>query len=203
MVRDAIFRLSLGVYYLALGVWLGATAMMGVAAGLTFVTLRAADPVLPGGPAGNADLAPHTADFLAGNVVNAAFGALTIIQVGCAVVVLGAITLQALLWRDRQVNDGRTWANGLRVGAIALALVLFAADLFLTRAFMTMLRTEIYHHEVTSDEYAAMQEDFQHLHTRSARSQLTAAGLMAGAALLSPFVFTDRRRDLLEKTADG
>lgn len=187
-MRDAIFRLTLGVYYLALGTWFGATGMMGAAAGLTFVTLRAADPVLPGGPAGNPELAPFTADFLAGNAVNAAFWALTIIQLGCVLVVVAAAALQAVFWRDRQVNHGRTWANGLRLAAILLAVVLFAGDLLVTRSDMTMLRGEMYTASVTEEDHRALHEDFRALHQRSARTQLGAAGLMAAAALLSPFV---------------
>lgn len=198
-MRDAIFRLTLGIYYLALGTWVGATGMMAIAAGLTFVTLRQADPVLPGGPAGNADLAPFTADFLAGNAVNPAFTGLTFIHAACALALLACIVVHVMLKRD-----GRgSWLNLLRLALIGGALLLFLADGQFTRNTMNQLRDQMYQPQVTAAQFTDFQDQFQGLHQRSARAQLGMVGLLAAAALVSPFVFRDDRRDSTENPPHG
>ena len=203
VVRDVPFRLTLGLYYLALGIWIGATGMIAVSAGLTFVTLRQAGPTLTEGPGGNPELAAYTADYLAGNAVNPAFTGLTFIQAGCALILLLVIVLQATLWRDRQIRRGHHWINILRLGAIGAALALFLADGLITRDTMDDLRGQMYRPGVTVEQYEQWQQPFQQLHQRSARAQLGMAGLLAAAGLLSPFVFIDRRPDSSENTPHG
>src|SRR5687768_15266939 len=73
-VRQGIgFKLTLGAYYLALGTWFGTTLMMGLAAANTFRVTRSLAPSLP-----PSDLPIDSpAEYLAGQVVNAAFSAMS------------------------------------------------------------------------------------------------------------------------------
>lgn len=183
-------RVVMGLYYLALGTWFGATLMMGLGAGLTFRTLREQPLTLTAGPAARPELADRATDFLAGNVVLAGFGAFTVIQLVCGAVLALALVAQAVWFRDALVAAGRTWPNALRVATIALALALFAFDLGMTRPFMAMAREEIYFHEgISPEQLAAADRSFDELHARSSRSMGVAALLMAAGTLLSPFAF--------------
>lgn len=191
--RSAGFLALHGVYYLALGTWFGATVMMGLAAGLTFRTIRAQPLILTQGPASapGTPLAERAHDFLAGNVVNAAFGAFTVVQLVCGVVLLIALVAQLTLFRARLRHAGKTWPNALRVACIALGLALFAVDLAFTRPVMASTRDQMYHHGPVSDEaLAELEASFDRLHERSSRSMGIAALVMAAAALVSPFAFT-------------
>lgn len=190
--RSAGFLAIQGAYYLALGTWFGATVMMGLAAGFTFAAIRAQPLILTEGPAApGTPLANRAHEFLAGNVVNRAFDAFTILQLACGVVLLVALGAQLTAFRRRLLHAGRTWPNAIRVACVALGLALFATDLALTRPVMATTREQMYHQQpVSAEALTGLEASFDRLHQRSSRSMGVAALLMAAAVLVSPFAFT-------------
>jgi hypothetical protein len=184
------FRITLGAYHLALGTWFGATLMMGLAAGLTFNTLRAARPTLPEHPVVSLpEFAPMAAEYLAGNAVNRGFAALTMLQAVCAAAILVALVLHGTVFRGFLVRSGQTWANAVRVATAAGALALFASDLMLNRPPMNDLRQAMYDVHATAEQRDRARARFDDLHRRSERS-MGLAGLLVVVTLgASPFAF--------------
>lgn len=193
--RRLLFRLTQGLYHLALGTWFGATLLMGLGAGFTFATIRAQPLTLDAGPTAGTALAPFSQDYLAGNVVNRSFDALTVVQVVCAAVLIVALVAQGVAFGDRLERAGRTWANAARVALVALGLALFASDFAINRGGMTQLRLEMYAEGVTEAQHRELRERFDALHDRSSRAMGLSAVAMAAAALVSPLAFGVERRD--------
>lgn len=186
----AAFRLTLGLYYLALGTWFGATLMMGLSAGLTFATVRAQPLVLTEGPAATPEMAARAQDFLAGNVVMEGFAAFTIVQLCCAGVLIVLWLLQHTVFRPLLAHRGRSRWNLVRSGMIGVALAVFAYDLVLVRTSMVMLRTEMYYHDhIDAQGLDRIEVEFDRLHRWSSRAMGVAALLMAAACVASPGVF--------------
>lgn len=191
MRSETGFRLGLGVYYLALGTWFGTTLMMGLAAANTFRVTRSLQPTLP-----PSDLPIDSPpEYLAGQVVNAAFGAMSMVQLGCAGLALVLLVLQCTLWRDRLQRGPRAWPNVLRTALVVVPALVLVADLAYTRQQMSSLRATMYDAAVTSAERASARERFDGFHKLSERS-LSLAALMVGAAtVVSPLAFGSGRAE--------
>lgn len=189
-IRDASAGLVQGLYYLALGTWLGATVMMGMAAGTTFAVTRRMEPKLDSGPAALPDVAPYASEYFAGQIVNVVFGWHTGVLAVCVVLLVLACLLQFTVFRDRLAGRGRSWANLARAALIGVAVALFAADLLFTRQPMRDLRTTMYDEQATAAERASAREAFAGLHEWSSRAMGVTALLAAAAAVVSPFAFT-------------
>ncbi len=177
------FRLVLGLYYLALGTWVGTTLMMGLAAASTFQTAREYDPALADLPA----TVSHHGEYFAGQIVNRGFTGMSLIQCVCAAIILLAVGLQLTVWRSR-VRRG--WANGARLVLLAGALAVLGGDLAYVRPQLGSLRSTRYDVDATAEERNAARATFDRYHRVSERL-LGVASLAVGAAvLISPFALT-------------
>jgi len=193
MIRGGCSRLLTGVYWLALGTWLGAIVMLAVGAAVTFRTVRGMAPTVGVEPFSDPVFAGSAANVLAGAVVANMLGALAWIQGVCAAVVVGCLGVQWVWMRDTVCGGLSGWRNLLRVALIIGPIALLVWD-------RSRLSPTIHHeHEirydlkVSPDEREAARVRFDRYHRISERAMGLSGLMLAGAGLVSSLTLGFRR----------
>ncbi|MEX0653189.1 MAG: DUF4149 domain-containing protein [Phycisphaeraceae bacterium] len=186
MRRATAFRLTQGVYYLALGAWFGALVMLVVAAATTFRTLEALVPAAETG-AGAASMVSGRG--LAGTVVGETIRGLNVVQMVCGVTALVCLALQVTLFRDRLAGAGRSRVNALRGLLVAGAFAVLLANVFWIGPGVRTARAAMDDAAAPAAEREQMRADFQWYHRLSERTTGGAGLMLAVAVVISPFAF--------------
>ncbi len=108
-------RLVTGIYYLALGAWLGALVMLATGAAATFQTVRATQ----------AHLSADQQNRLAGSIVGNSITGLGVIQISCAAAAVVCVLLQCTIWK--RFLAGKP-ANSVRLALLAVIVLAMGAD---------------------------------------------------------------------------
>ena len=185
MNRHTGFRLTQGVYHLALGVWAGAMLMLAVGAMQTFAAVRAHGEALQG----------LTPEALAGAVVGRMIAGLTVVQMVCAVAVAGAVLLQHVSfgWALRGGRLG--WANLTRLILIGLPMAVLMLNVLVISPAVWEHREAMYDAGQPTERREAARERFAVYHRLSERTHGVALLMLAGAIVVSPFAFELARRE--------
>ncbi len=187
-MKATAFRLTQGAYWLGLGTWLGGLLMLAVAAGITFLTVRQYQPTLHTPPYDQlTDVEPYR--VLAGGIVGNVLQGLAVIQVICALVVLGCVSLQVSLHRRHLRNQGRHWANFLRLLLLLFPLIALTVDQTVVTPNLWQARQTMYDPSQPAPKRVEARAMFGRLHTLSERMIGAGALALAGVILLSPFAF--------------
>lgn len=187
MSHPSRFRLVQGFYWLGLGTWFGALAMLVIAAGITFRTVRQYQPVITVEPYNDPTLTGRAPDILAGGVVGNLLQGLARLQLICGAVVVVCVLLQCTAFADRIVGGRCGWRNGLRLVMIAGPLLVLAVDSLAVRPTIWKHRQVMYDPQQPQADREQAKARFDKWH--KADTQLVgAAGLMLiGAVFASAF----------------
>lgn len=187
MHRDHWFRLSVAVYYLLLGVWLGALVGFVITAIQVFDTVRDYSPTLNQLPDSAEALTQRAPDILAGGIVGQVLGALAVLEIICAVGLVALAIVQCTIFRGRLRGGVRGKANLGRLGLLAVAILALALHLGWIAPRIKELRRTMYNPQTTQAERDQARHRFEFHHTASERVMGTATLALAGAMVLSPF----------------
>jgi len=185
------FRLTQGIYGLALGAWVGAIVMLAIAAAITFRTVRSHEPTLGAGPYASAALAEQAPEILAGGIVGNVIRGLNVVQAICGIGVGITLLLQCTLFADRLAGGVLGPMNLVRSGLLLLAACLVLYGTFVVQPEVWSLRETVYAAGASEAEREAARAAFDQAHGLSERLMSGALFLLAAALLLSPFAYTD------------
>ncbi|MCC7147345.1 MAG: hypothetical protein IT443_12940 [Phycisphaeraceae bacterium] len=181
------FRLTQAAYWLSLGLWVGALVAVAIAAAVIFKTIRAHEPTIGIEP--YRQLPERAGDILAGAAVGQTLRALAILQRGCAVVLVICVVLQCAFFADRLAGGAGGWRNVLRVGLLALPMMILMVDLWLVSPRIWTLRGAMYDPQRTPEARALFRVRFMFWHQTSERLVGSAAVLLVAATVASSFAF--------------
>lgn len=194
MGNGTAYRLTLGGYWLFLGVWIGAMVMLAVGAGITFKTVRDYQPTLHKAPYDDPALADRAAAILAGGIVGNTLKGLAVIQMACAAVVVVSIIAQCTLFARRLRGGATGWLNIARVALVVLPVAVLAADRLVVTPRVWELRQTMYDPSRTVETRAAAKAEFDRYHKMNERMVGLATLMLAGAMLTSAFVLHQDRQ---------
>lgn len=193
MERATAFRLTQGLYYLALGTWFGALVMLVIAAGTTFHVIEAYTFTLHAGPGGIAvdepALADEAARIIAGSIVGEAIEGLTWVQGICAAVAMLCLLLHTTVFRCRLAKAGRSRANVLRTLLVLGPVVVLLLNVLWINPGVWQARGAMYDSGRSADQRVEARRSFEQYHRLSERTTGGAALMLAVAVLASPFAF--------------
>jgi hypothetical protein len=195
-MRLAMYRLSLGLYYLFAGVWAGLLLTFALAAPNIFYRTRAYQPELGRTPADAGKLVGADAQILAGDIVNHILAALNPVQIVCAAGLVVMLFLQCTVFRRQLARPITSVANWVRSILLCLAVLALALQLFWLSPTMGQLRQDMYNPDTPQPRRQQLRDRFEFYHVLSERTLGSAAVLLVAGVLASPFVLTgDRRTD--------
>ena len=183
MNRRTLFDLTQGIYYLFLGLWFGALVMLAIGAAITFRTVRTYQVTLGLEPFNHEALADQASNILAGAITGNVLKALGMLQVFCAVVVLGCLVAQATIF-SRYV--AQNWMNWLRTLCVLIPSIIIVIDIAVISPRIWELRKNMYNPELSTEARAVHRDHFQFYHKLSERTVGTGALLLAVGLVLSP-----------------
>jgi hypothetical protein len=200
-----LYRLNLAVYYLLLGLWLGMLVTFALAAPNIFIRMRAFAPKMQRTPAEMGEMVGNDAQIIAGDIVNHILATIDPVQMVCAAGLVVLVILQCTVFRRWLGRPVVSVANGVRVVLLGLAVAALVVQLTVLSPRMETLRQRMYHPETGGDQRMQLRQDFERYHTFSERTLGSAAILLAGGLLVSPFVLTPQagRARTEERTDHG
>lgn len=123
-IRHLFTHLAAGLYYLALGLWLGLIASLAVVPAVTFREVREAKPVLRDGPYATPGLQDQHAEILAGNIVGHTVQFITYAGAICLITAALALAVRyVLIWCG---SPAKTTRRGLGLAGSIRAILLVA-----------------------------------------------------------------------------
>ncbi|MEX0774270.1 MAG: hypothetical protein WD042_01010 [Phycisphaeraceae bacterium] len=180
-----------GLYWMFLGLWLGAIVMFAVAAGAVFATLARYEPTIGIEPLSRlSDVAPSR--IMAGGVVGRIIVGLAVIQLICAVMAALTAVLQCTLFRRSLPRGGRSPANVARLLMLGLAMLILAVDLLWINPGVGRQATIMYDPNLPAETRFEARTRFDTLHKTSERAVTIQALLLAAALLTSAFALNPR-----------
>lgn len=199
------FRLTQGFYWLGLGTWVGAVAMLIIAAVLTFRTVRVYRPTLGVEPYNHPALADRAAPILAGGTVGAMIKGLAVVELSCAGVIGVCVLLQCTVFSSRLSGGIKGIGNLLRILLIAGSVAVVIAQVWCIGPGVWRERTAMYDMEQDASVREAARLRFDRLHKISERATGTSGLMLIGAVLVSAFVLhgEDGRREDAAETTSG
>ena len=185
MQKNILFKLTLGLYYLLLGVWLGSTIAIALTAPATFKTVRIYEAAPGIEPFNNTIFEGSWANIIAGAAVGQSIHNIAILHLMCVIGIVLCIFLLRILFAGR-INKFAAFARlSLLMGAAAL----LGVHLYLTEPAMNQLRSTMYNTDINQTERNAANEQFQSIHKLSEQLTGFSALLLAGMFLTSPFIY--------------
>jgi hypothetical protein len=200
MTPSTGLRATEGIYYLALGVWLGAIVMLAIAAAVTFKTMRAYDPILQTAPYSAPQLQDRAAPILAGAIVGNSLRVLAVLQVSCAVVIGLCVLAQCAIFAEYLRGGVAGRANLLRLALVILPMALLAVELTVISPRIWQQREIMYDPGESEAAREQALTTFRRHHLLSEQIMGAAGLALAGAILVSPFAL--RHSDLV-RSSDG
>jgi hypothetical protein len=198
MMHRTMFKLNQGVYWLFLGMWIGAIVMLIFAAGITFKTVRTFNPTIGIKPYNHELFSePQTqSNIIAGGVTREVLHSLAGIGIVCGSIVLLSLLLQCTvfsrqLWpnSNKQLGLRCGWLNWFRVIMILLPLTNVAMHFDMANK-MGALQDIRYNAEQEDSARAKAQHEFDKLHKKSVRMTSGSLFMLFAAAGISSFVLT-------------
>jgi hypothetical protein len=189
-MRQAAYRLHLGLYYLALGLWLGSLALFALVAMPLFYRMRLYQPQITATPPGSPPMDGPAAQIIAGDIASRSLANLATVQIIAAVAVVALVALQCTIFRRWMARAVTSATNLVRLALLGLALAALVVQLSVVSPRMHELRPKMYAPEASAQQRAERRATFEWYHTYSERSQSAVVMLLTGAVLLSPFVLT-------------
>ncbi len=182
-----LFRVTVGGWWLALGVWLGAMIMLGLAAAATFRAVRSFEPTInvPGYPMQDEHAAARHADIIAGAAVGRSLRSLSMLQRLCAFVAVACLIVQTSVLAHHLAGGAWGWPNVLRMIFIALPVLILLADIYVVNPRVWSLREQMFAAAVTVEQRAAARGEFQSAHKFNENMHKAATLLLAGAMIVS------------------
>lgn len=179
------FRLVAGIYWLALGVWVGALVMMAVGAGVTFKTVRYYQPTVGLEPYNQ--MPEQAVPILAGGVVGHQLKGLSVVQQVCALVVVVCLVLQCYVYPDRLSGGVAGWANLARMLLVGLAVGVLIADVWTVSDKIWALRDLIFDPSLDAAARQQYRVTFDFWHKLDERMVGSAMFALAAAVVISAF----------------
>jgi hypothetical protein len=189
-MRLALFRLTSGLYYLLAGLWLGILVAFALAAPQVFFRVRAFAPQLTRTPADTSPKKGADGQILAGDIVTHILAMLDPVQIVCATGLAGILLLQCTVFRRSLAKPVTSAANWVRVLLLGLAIGALVLQLGLFSPTMATLRERLYHPDTPAQQRGDLRQRFEWYHTASERTLGSAAVLLAGGIVISPFVLS-------------
>ncbi|MCC7408564.1 MAG: hypothetical protein IT442_10870 [Phycisphaeraceae bacterium] len=186
MQMIAGFRLVAGIYWLALGVWVGALVMMAVGAGVAFKTVRHYQPSVNLTPYNQ--MPEQAVPILAGGVVGNQLKGLAVVQKICALVVVVCLGLQCYVHGGRLSGGVWGWANLARLLLIGLAVGALIADVWVVSDKIWALRDLIFDPSLDAATRQMHRATFDFWHKLDERMVGTSTFALAAAVVISAFV---------------
>lgn len=187
------FRISVGGWWLSVGIWLGAMIMLAIAAAAVFRTVRSFDPVI--GISGYESLAPSAvsaaeggnrhADIIAGAAVGRTLRALAKLQVICAVVAVVCLAAQTTVFARALAGGAWGWPNVLRMVFVGLPVLILVADLYVVSPRVWQWREKMFDSAATTEQRAQARAAFQQAHHLNENMYKAATLLLVGAMVVS------------------
>jgi len=192
MNRRTMYELSQGVYYLFLGLWFGALVMLAIGAAVTFRTVRRYEVTLGLEPFNHEALAAEAPNILAGAITGNALRALGMVQVLCAVMVLGCLVAQATVFARYIAQSSVNW---IRTLCVLVPSIIIVIDIAAISPRIWEYRRQMYDPQLSAEARAIHRQDFQYYHKLSERVVGAGALMLAGALVLSPLALSRKPDD--------
>jgi hypothetical protein len=187
MLASFLYRLSVGLYYLLLGLWAGGLATFALAAPSIFYRMRVYQPEATRTPAGVGNLDGPDAQLIAGDIANHILENLATVQIVAAAALVVLVVLQCTAFRRWLRCGAGGKANVLRSALLAVAVMLVAVQLGYVSPRMGELRGQMYSPDAAASARQAARQQFETYHTFSERTLGGVLLLLAGTTLVSPF----------------
>lgn len=199
-----LLRITVGGWWLALGVWLGAMVMLALAAAATFRAVRSFEPTInaPGHVAADDPAAPRHSDIIAGAVVGRSLRSLSMLQRLCAFVAVACLIVQTSVLAHHLAGGAWGWPNVLRMIFIALPVLILLADIYVVSPRVWSLREQMLDPAATVEQRAVARTEFQDAHKLNENMHKAATLLLAGAVIVSAVALHPARPHADEASAD-
>lgn len=183
------FRLTQGVYWLFLGMWIGGMVMLVIGAAITFKTVREYRPALGLEPYNHPALAESAPGILAGGITGNVIRGLRTLQIVCAVVVAIALVLQCTAFADYLSGGWKGTANLLRIALVALPVLVLLVENKVIAPRVWEQRLVMYNPQTPPEKREEARAIFMRYHKLNERLVSLAALSLIAAILASPFAF--------------
>lgn len=190
MTGVTAFRLTQGIYWLFLGLWLGGMIMLSVGAAITFRTVKGYEPSIGLARYNHPDLRERAPGILAGGITGNILKALAVIQGICAAVLIACVLVQSTVFADYLSGGTRGAANLLRIALIALPILILGIDALVLGPRIWNHREAMYNPARTAAQRDEAKAHFDRLHAVNVRMVGFATVCLIAATLVSPFAFT-------------
>jgi hypothetical protein len=188
------YRLSVGVYYLLLGLWLGGLAGFALAAPPLFQRLRLYQPEAQQRPAETTGWEGPDATIIAGDIATRILANLATLQIIAAIGLAVLVILQCTIFRRWLSRGVRGGANVVRLALLGLAIAALAVQLGWFSPKVRELRREKYQPGQTPQQVTAAHDRLETYHTRSERTLRGITLLLGVTIVISPFALTPAGR---------
>lgn len=184
----AAWRTVQGLYWLTLGIWLGALVMLVIAAAATFHTVSEYQPILPAHPAHEPVTSVRAVNTLAGAIVGKSLDNLRWMQWICAIATMVCLVLQSTVIANRRLSISGQWINTLRIVLVMMPVLILVADTAVISPKMKQERKSMHDLTQPSPQIERARHAFDRYHDLSQRLFTVQLVMLGCAALASAFV---------------
>jgi hypothetical protein len=183
------FRIQQGVYYLLLGMWLGAMVMLVLAATASFAFVREHTLIVGVQGYGEPLKGDTATGFIAGGIVGVALTRLVVLQAVCATALAACVLLQCT--RFRAHLDGPVWSkrNRARMFLLLVPTGVLLFNVLVVSPGIDRHRDAKYDPATPPQVAEQADEAFDRYHRLSTRTFGVSTLMLAGAMVLSPWCF--------------
>jgi uncharacterized membrane protein YhaH (DUF805 family) len=191
-MRNILFKLTQGSYWLALGTWFGAIVMLIIAAAITFKTTREYQVTIGKAPLSAPAIAAKAPDIMAGAIVGRIIRVLAAVQALCAVTALAAAAAQCTIFRRQIWRQpvkccgiiGGT-SNVIRLLLLLAAVACFTIDVAVIAPRLQDTRPRLHDPSLPVDQREEARKEFDADHKRSEWLAGSTALLLLGTIMVS------------------
>jgi hypothetical protein len=182
-----LLRITVGGWWLALGLWLGAMVMLALTAAATFRAVRDLEPTITvaGYPAFDDAASPRHGDIIAGAAVGRSLRSLSMLQRLCAFVAVACLVVQTSVLGHHLAGGAWGWPNVLRMILLALPVMILVGDIYVVSPRVWSLRERMLDPAASVEQRAAARGEFQIAHKLNENLHKAATLLLLGAAIVS------------------
>lgn len=179
-------RIVQGVYWLALGAWVGAIVMVAITAATAFRTAPTLDLTVGVAPYSDSAFADEAGTIVAGQIMMRVFRHLSTVQLICAVAAVVCMGLQCTVYARRLLRRAPL-LNMLRMALVLVPTAFVLLDRYWFSDVMRSAYATMYDLTLDAAARTAASETFEFYHIVSERMLQSSLFMLIAAVLLSPF----------------